>query len=83
MDITSFIQENLVIIVAVLYVIGLILRNLEMVPNKYIPVILLIISVAFCVALNGYKVESIIQGIIISGATVLTNQIWKQSQKEE
>ncbi|MDU4726411.1 phage holin family protein [Clostridium sp.] len=35
------------------------------------------------VALMGLSAESVIQGILVTGATVLTNQVVKQSSKVE
>lgn len=78
MDLSNFIQEKLLIIVLVLYVIGAMLKGISIIKDNWIPFILLIISIYFCIAINGFNVESIIQGILITGATVLTNQMIKQ-----
>ena len=51
--------------------------------DKYIPVILLPLGIVGAVALMGFSAESVIQGILVTGATVLTNQVVKQSSKVE
>ncbi|WP_394877773.1 phage holin family protein [Clostridium paraputrificum] len=83
MEFTNFIMENALVLIPALYVIGFILKKTESVVDKYIPVILLPIGVAGAVAVMGLSAESIIQGILVVGATVLTNQVVKQSSKVE
>ncbi|CUO15957.1 phage holin family protein [Clostridium paraputrificum] len=83
MEFTNFIMENALVLIPALYVIGFILKKTESVVDKYIPVILLPIGVAGAVAVMGLSAESVIQGILVVGATVLTNQVVKQSSKVE
>ena len=83
MEFTNFIMENALFLIPALYVIGFILKKTESVVDKYIPVILLPIGVAGAVAVMGLSAESVIQGILVVGATVLTNQVVKQSSKVE
>ena len=59
------------------------LKGLKGVSDKYIPFVLMFVSIAFSVAMLGLNVDSIIQGILIAGATVLSNQLIKQSKKSE
>ena len=40
-------------------------------------------SIGFSIAILGLGVDSVIQGILIAGTTVLTNQLIKQSNKDE
>ena len=82
MDFMEYITENALILIPVLYVIGMFLKALEFIKDKYIPCILLVIGVAFSIALIGLNVNSVIQGILVSGATVLGNQLIKQYKKE-
>lgn len=76
-------MENALVLIPALYVIVFILKKTESVVDKYIPVILLPIGVAGAVAVMGLSAESVIQGILVVGATVLTNQVVKQSSKVE
>ena len=83
MEFTNFIMENALVLIPALYVIGAILKKTEYVVDKYIPVILLPLGIVGAVALMGFSAESVIQGILVTGATVLTNQVVKQSSKVE
>lgn len=83
MEFTNFIMEKALVLIPVLYIIGFILKKTESVADKYIPVILLPIGVAGAVAVMGISAESVIQGVLVVGATVLTNQVIKQSSKGE
>ena len=79
----NYIVEKCLILIPVLYVIGTILKNLEFIKDKYIPLILLPIGIAMAIAISGIDVNSVIQGILITGVTVYGNQIFKQINKEE
>ena len=74
MEFTNFIMENALVLIPALYVIGVILKKTEHVADKYIPVILLPLGIVGAVALMGFSAESVIQGILVTGATVLTNK---------
>ena len=82
MDFLDYIIDNVLILIPVLYVIGMFLKALEFIKDKYIPCILLVIGIAFSIALIGFNVNAVIQGILVSGATVLGNQLIKQYKKE-
>lgn len=79
----NYIVDNCLILIPVLYIIGMILKNLEYIEDKYIPLILLPIGIALAIAIKGIDVNSVIQGILVTGVTVYGNQIFKQINKEE
>ena len=79
----NYIVDNCLILIPVLYIIGMILKNLEFIKDKYIPLILLPIGIALAIAIKGVDVNSVIQGILVTGVTVYGNQIFKQINKEE
>ena len=79
----NYIVDNCLILIPVLYIIGMILKNLEYIEDKYIPLILLPIGIALAIAVKGIEVNSVIQGILVTGVTVYGNQIFKQINKEE
>ena len=83
MDFLNYIVDNALILIPVLYIIGTFLKGLEIINDKYIPLILMAFSIAFSIAILGLNVDSIIQGILITGTTVLSNQLIKQSKKDE
>ena len=82
MEFMEYITENALILIPVLYVIGMFLKALEFIKDKYISCLLLVIGIAFSIALIGLNVNAVIQGILVSGATVLGNQLIKQYKKE-
>lgn len=83
MEILDYVLENRLVLIPVLYVIGYIIKNTELIKDKFIPVILLFIGVLLSILMGGDTiVNNCIQGILVAGATVMTNQIVKQSKKE-
>ena len=83
MDFMNYIAENALVLIPVIYIIGMFLKGLKGVSDKYILFVLMFVSIAFSIAMLGLNVDSIIQGILIAGATVLSNQLIKQSKKNE
>jgi hypothetical protein len=82
-NLMEYVTENSLIIIPTLYIIGYIIKNMEVVKDKYIPIILLPIGILGSIALNGVSVPNVIQGILVTGVTVYTNQLIKQTTKEE
>jgi len=83
MDFINYITENALILVPVLLIIGAILKNTERIKDKYIPIILLPIGVILSVwVMGGFSADSVIQGILVTGAAVYGNQLVKQISKE-
>ena len=82
MEILSYIMENALVLIPVLVIIGQIIKNIQAIPDKWIPLILLPIGIAGALALGGLSVDSAIQGILVTGAAVYGNQIVKQLKKE-
>lgn len=84
MEIISYIIENRLVLVPVLYIVGEFIKRTEFIKDKFIPLILLFFGIVISLAMGGdTAINSIIQGILVAGATVLGNQIVKQVQKEE
>ena len=79
----NYIVDNCLILIPVLYIVATILKNLEFIKDKYIPLILLPIGIALAIAIKGVDINSVIQGILVTGVTVYGNQIFKQLSKEE
>jgi hypothetical protein len=77
----NFILENALIFIPVIYILGSMLKGLEQVQDKYIPIILLPIGVALSVFSMGLSVDSIVQGVLVVGAAVYVNQVSKQLNK--
>lgn len=78
MEILNYITENALILVPVLLILGQIVKNIKVIPDKFIPLILLPFGVVGAMALGGWTVQSAIQGILVTGCAVYGNQIYKQ-----
>ena len=78
----EYIVENALVLVPVLNVIGMIIKNTEKIPDKYIPLILLLFGVLGTIAILGLTPHSVVQGVLVTGAAVYGNQIVKQLKKE-
>lgn len=88
MNIENIIIQNKLIIVPALIILGYVIKKLKKIPDKYIPLILLIFGVLLSIFTESSFtlqsiVESIIQGVLVTGAAVLGNQIPKQLNKKE
>lgn len=83
MEILSYVVTEALILIPVLIVIGQIIKNVEKIPDKWIPLILLPIGIAGSMALAGLNIDSAIQGVLVTGAAVYGNQIVKQIKKDK
>lgn len=87
LDFEKYLVEQMLILIPVLYVIGMLLKNTPKVADWIIPWILLIIGVGAAISVGvgaGLPIpDSILQGVLVTGVTVLTNQLIKQTQKKE
>jgi len=78
-NLIKFVPEQLLIVVAALYVVGLMLKNTKQIKDWCIPWILLACGIGGSVAIIGFSTEAIIQGVLVTGVTVLGNQLVKQT----
>ena len=81
MDFVEYVIEQALVLIPALYVLGMIIKHTQFVKDKYIPVILLVVGIAGAIALLGVTVEAVIQGILVTGVAVFTNQLVKQASK--
>ena len=94
--IKEYIKPELLILAIVLYFLGVAIKNTEVIKDKYIPLVLglvgIIFSAIYVVATSSVAsyqdvltiiFTSIVQGILVAGASVYANQLIKQSEKEE
>ena len=76
----NYIVEDGLILIPVLYVIGYIIKQTNILSNRWIPLVLLVIGIIFSIfLLNDPIVDRVIQGILIAGVTVFIDQIKKQN----
>lgn len=82
MDIINFIIEEGLIMIPVLYIIGDIIKFTGILNNKWIPLTLLVFSILFTpLLLGGFTPDNIVQAVLVTGVTVLGDQLIKQSGK--
>ena len=75
MDVTEYIRPDALILIPVLYIIGMFLRQTPHIPfwsHSWIKVIFAVIA---CLLHYGYRIESVIQGILVTGAAVLSRDL--------
>lgn len=83
-DILSFIVEQGIATAGALFGLGLIIKNTEVVADKYIPLIILAVSLMLTpLVLGGYTPDNIVQAMLVAAAPVMLNEIKKQANKEE
>ena len=82
MDIINFIIDEGLIMIPALYIIGEIIKFTGVLNNKWIPLTLLVFSLLFTpLLLGGFTPDNIVQAILVTGVTVLGDQLIKQSGK--
>lgn len=80
-DFMTYIVDDRLILIPVLYIIGAFIKKTSVIKNRFIPLILLIISILFSILMGGVLIDSIIQGILAAGGAVFTNEIIVQRKK--
>lgn len=81
MDIMSYISQQALVLVPILYIIGMVLKSTPKVSDWLIPYILGGLGIIGAFLLLGVNIQSVIQGILAAGASVYVNQAIKQAQK--
>lgn len=80
MEFEKYIIDQALILIPVLYVLGSLIKS-SAVNDKYIPILLLIVSLVLCFLMLGISVQSVIQAVLVTGVTVYGNQLVKQMAK--
>lgn len=81
MKVLEYITDKALILIPTLNIIGMIIKRLEKINDKYIPLILLLFGVLGTIGLLGVSVDSVIQGVLVAGTSVFGNQVIKQLSK--
>ncbi|MCI6388303.1 MAG: phage holin family protein [Ruminococcus sp.] len=81
MEVLEYITDKALILIPALNIIGMIIKRLEKINDKYIPLILLLFGVLGTIGLLGVSVDSVIQGVLVAGTSVFGNQVIKQLSK--
>lgn len=90
-DIMEYINPELLILIPVIYVLGMVLKSMETVKDKYIPLILgvtgIVLAMLYSLTVSGFCIEvfytAIVQGILVSAVAVYGNQLYVQHKKDE
>ena len=91
MDFSTYIMAELGVLIPVLYGLGMIIKHMESISDRFIPLILTVVSIILCTlyvvsthGFNGLSVfTSFVQGVICSACAVYSNQLYVQAQKVE
>jgi len=75
MEFIDYIIKNRLILIPVLFIIGSFIKSTEFINNKWIPLILMFCGIILSIFMGGKIIDNIIQGILVSGASVLPNKI--------
>lgn len=89
----EFIKPEILILIPVLYLIGAMIKNTNLIKDKYIPLTLGIVGIVlvtvYILASEGTQniymavFTAVTQGILCAGASVYANQLVKQLGKKE
>ena len=82
-DVLQYVVNNALIFIPVLNILGAILKAIQVIPNKFIPLILLVFGVGGALALLGFQWTSVVQGILVTGAAVYGHQMVKQMASKD
>ena len=77
--IKSFMLEQALVLIPVLWIIGAIVKRTPFIPDWLIPYILLVLGAVGGLVTVGVSAEGVIQGILAAGAAVLGHQLVKQT----
>ncbi len=77
----EYIVEQALIVIPVLLILGKIIKETPKVKDWLIPYLLLGLGIVFTLFLTGLNVDSVIQGVLVSGAAVFGNQLFKQTKE--
>lgn len=82
-NLITFIPEQLFILIAAIYVLGIFLKKNKKLNDTLIPIILMVFSVVFSLVLIEATATAFLQGILCWGVAIGVNQVGKQINKLE
>ena len=82
-NLMDYIIEQALVLIPVLYILGIMLKNTGKIKDWTIPWILLTCGIACCVAIMGVNIQAVLQGVLVTGASVFGNQLVKQSTEKK
>ncbi len=79
----EYLLQEALIVIPVLLILGKIIKETDVLKDKYIPLTLLGVGIVFAIALIGFNVDAVIQGVLVAGAAVFGHELYKQSQERD
>lgn len=79
----EFLIDDAWIVVAALWIIGLFIKETPNAKNWTIPYILLPLGILGTVSLMGFNPDAVLQGIVVTGIAVFSNQLLKQGKERD
>lgn len=82
MDILEYVVQEGLVMIPVLFILAEVIKHTELLDNKWIPLTLLVISIAFTPFLLGaFNADNIVQAVLVAGVTVFGNELYKQTKE--
>ena len=81
-EFVSYIIDKALVLVPVLLIVGKILKSTPKCPDWSIPWALTILGIAMSIMTLGFSADAVVQGVLVAGAAVYGNQLWKQTVAE-
>ena len=78
MSVIKYITENALVLIPALMIAGEIIKRIRAIDDRWIPLILLPLGILGAGLLGGFTVDSVVQGVLVTGAAVYGDQIEKQ-----
>lgn len=95
-SIMSYVKPELIVVAVVLYIIGVGIKKMDVIKDKYIPCILGVLGILLCAiwVMENTSIgtvsemlmavfTSIVQGVLVAGLSVYGNQLIKQIKSSE
>ena len=91
----SYVKPELIVVAVVLYIIGVGIKKMDVIKDKYIPCILGVLGILLCAIWVMANTSigtpemlmavftSIVQGVLVAGLSVYGNQLIKQIKSSE
>jgi len=82
-EIIQYIVSEALVLMPVLFIIGMLLKSTPKVADWTIPWALLVLGIVSGILIVGDVLQGAIQGVLVTGATVLTHQLVKQTNSKQ
>ncbi len=79
----EYLIEDALIVIPVLLILGTIIKGTPNVKDWLIPYVLLVLGIIFTIALIGFNPDAVLQGVLVTGASILIHQGYKQAKEKE